>query len=287
MLQKEELFNSNILTSNIANELLNYWEEKLNSLSTLNIDSYFDYFFFFFSMKENILAAIIYDHTSKKIVSQYGLSNIFSETAADVSVPISGSNEIKIYKDQKVQICKASFQRSDKLKHYTILVVAPAGINIQPYWHKLRHIFYIYYIFKFVQCEAPKILYLFKTINKNVIDAINTLIDQQKFSCLTYFKFDPLKNYTKLMGENFIFEVERYLSNSIREKITENDQLYILSPQDYLLISLGSTDEILKEKFHKVSFQVKGLLITYRIKFFLVQNKISDLASIWDEVTIY
>ena len=283
ILQKEEFLKA--LTHRVANELLDHWEEKLNSSPTSNIYPYFDHFLFFLSMRENILAAVIYDQTNKKTIFKYGVSKLFSETKTNVAGPVPGSNEIRVYKDQEVQIKQASFQSLDRLGHYTISIAAPVKTDIQPYWLKFRRIFITYYIFRFKQ-EDIRVLNLFKTIGTNVVNLMNTPINQEKSSCLTYFKFKPLRTYAKLIGGYFLPELERYVSNSIKEKMTADDRLYILSPQDLLLVSLDSADEDIKARFHEVSFRMKDVLITYKINFFMVQHRIKDLTSIWDKIAI-
>ena len=285
IMEKNEFLNSGLVSSVISNELLNYWEEKLNLLSGSPNHSYFDYFLFFLSMRENILAVVIYDHKNKGIAFKYGISDIFEETNSDISSTVSGSSEIKIYKDQEVQIRIVFFQRFDKLRNYTVSIAAPAKLDIQTYWIKLRHVFIAYYIFEPTQ-EKAEILNLFKIINQDIITSINSLTEQGKTSCFTYLKFEPLKSYIKLAGEYFVSNLEKFLCRSIEEKMMGDDKLYILSPQDYLLVSLNSTDEVMKEKFYRSSFQMKGLLITYQIKFYIIQEKIEDLAHVWNDICI-
>ena len=286
ILQKEEFFENNNIAYDLANELVDYWGRRLDSLLTVDMQSYFDYSLFFLSMRENIFAVVIYDHIAKKTQFEYGIMNIFSETDTNIADPDPILNTIKIYKEQEVNIRRVSLRTVDMLKHFTILIAAPKGYRIRPYWLKLKSLFSIYHIYKFKR-ETDKVINFFSSVNKSVLDAFDSSGGPRQCVCLTYFKLSSLKDYAMVMGENFVTECEKFIFTNIKEKAPKSSELYILNAEEYLLITPNSTEEVLKEKFYKVSFKMKDLLITYQIKFFTLKDKIKDIASVWNEIRIY
>ena len=285
ILKKEKFFRDNGISYDLANELLEHWSKRLDPLLNVDEQFYFDYALFFLSMRENIFAVTIYDHIDKKTQFEYGIMNIFPETGMDITDPNSTLNTVRIYRNQEVHIRKASLQTADRLRHFTIWTATTTGYRIRPYWLKLKYLFSIYYIHKFRR-EEDKTINFFADINKSIFNAFDFSDAPQKCVCLTYFSFGPLKDYVSIMGESFVTECDRYIFTNIKEKAPENSELYILSAEDYLLISPNATKEELKETFYRMSFKMRGLLITYQIKFFTLKQKMKDIASVWDEIMI-
>jgi GGDEF domain-containing protein len=104
---------------------------------------------------------------------------------------------------------------------------------------------------------------LFVHIEQFVRTLINNNIKEGKKATLSLFQFHSFDRYFAGMGKNFSRELLHDISQIFRSRLKKNDLLFIFSPEEYLLISLDSSPEEIRNRFPQKSFSVKGLIMTF------------------------
>ena len=185
--------------------------------------------------------------------------------------------------NQEVSIWKKSY--NDHKFPCAIFVISPMNLDTEVYIHKLKNM--IVYFYLSISLEKKRTVQdLFVPINAHALYLLGKARETNQTAVLGYIKFEGMKKFIKIGGEIFANKIKKFILNSIKEKLHEKDIIYILSPRDYFLISTKNSQEYLEKSLKQIRFQMEGLLIFYKAKFFTVSEDVSSLSDIWGQIFV-
>ena len=283
----EEVTKGNITEKN-ASQLINYATQKLINPNDKIHKSYFDYFLLKASLEYGILGIFIYEETEERFLYNYTIldDTILSSLLPFIKIKNTYQSLLFNFNNQNYSLWIKKYHTDDK--KYTILSIFPEKIDIVPAIIKLKYVFIHQFIIdlKIADLRFSKI---YTILDKYITNSINYGFDSGKSIVLTYIKSESLQNYVKIGGEYFIHEVFKNIQKIIRDHLRNDEELYILTPHDFLVVGISSeinNENDIKTRFKNVYFEYIGLYFKYKLKSEVVTQKIESLAHIWDKIHI-
>lgn len=124
----------------------------------------------------------------------------------------------------------------------------------------------------------------FARVDRKVMDIINANTSVGRNVSISLFQFHSFDRYFSNMGENFSREFMDEISDYFLENLNVGDSLFILSPEEYLVVSPDCSMEQMQSKFLKSSFTVKGLVINFFSNFVCISQPVSRSEEVWGKV---
>ena len=286
-----ETVNSGKVSIEKIEKLLNYWKARITDSKDLLYHNYFEYYLFFESIHCGILSTFVYEMNAKEIKHQYGI--IYS-AVIEIIERVESQN-IKDYLLSRKNGLSEEFDfQGDQLRTwlravefgntvYLIGVIYPSGLDINKNLQRFENVFKHFYLPDIFEPDL-RTLPLFIEVNKDIIKKIEKYLQYKKPVTFTVFQFEDFNKYIKLAGEHFGREIISELVKQITGKLKQDDTYYVLSPREYLIVSVNCEKSILEQRFHRETFQIKSLLLNYQVKFTTRRLPINDLSLIWNEI---
>ena len=267
-----ETVNSGKVSIKKIEKLLDYWKAKITNSKDLLYHNYFEYYLFFESIQYGIISSAVIE-----IIERVESRNIKDYL---LSKKNGLSEEFDFQGDQlRTWLCAVEFGNTI----YLIGVIYPSGLNINKNLQRFENVFKHFYLPNIFEPDL-RILPLFIEVNKDIVKKIEKYLRYKKPVTFTVFQFEDFNKYIKLAGEHFGREIISTLVKQITDKLKQDDTYYVLSPREYLIVSVNCEKSILEQRFHRETFKIKSLLLNYEVKFTTRRLPINDLSLIWNEI---
>jgi len=275
------------VSKELANVALNSWQKRLSNFRDPLFQNYIDYFIFFEAINNGILAVSLANLSTREILNEYSV-------LPDLQSQITK----RLFKQKRENFEQESFKYCNNTltawylliegegTSYAGIVVYPKSLtNIGNCLLRLEFVLKRYYFPQYFEPDN-RVMTLFLQINQEVTKRLNDFLKEGKPVAVTYFKFKNFNDYIEFAGEDFALQIVDGLIDEIKDHMKNEDRCFVLSPREYLIFSVNCTEEIMKQRFHRVSFKIKGLILTYKNKYSTLKKPIKDLFEIWDDIAI-
>ncbi|MCS6983930.1 MAG: hypothetical protein NZM25_02230 [Leptospiraceae bacterium] len=276
------------LSPALAQNLVNYWEMRIKDPRDSIYHHYFEYYLFFESIQSGIILVFIYEKHTKKVLHQYGIlvgaiPEIIRQTQEEIDDGSISETQSFFFHEHHFQLWRRFIRYHDH-ELYLCAVLPPGPLN-RDKLHRLYKIFLRYYLPESLYPDR-RFLEFFPSLNQEICEKTAPALQSGRAVTFTYFRFEDLNKYIVLGGESF----GEFLVNGIRDEITarlkHEDSIYILSPRDYLIVSLNCEKEIMERRFYRMIFQLRSLILSYRVKYTTYKAPIRDLTFAWKDIAI-
>lgn len=287
----KETVNSGKVSIEKIEKLLDYWEIRIADSKDLLYHNYFEYYLLFESIHCVFLSTFVYEMNSKEMKHQYG---IISSAVIEIIERVESRNIKDYLLNRKNGLSEEFGFQGDQLRTwlravefgntvYLIGAIYPSGLDINKNLHRFENVLKHFYLPEIFEPDL-RTLPLFSELNKDIVKKIEKYLQYKKPITFTVFRFEGFHKYIKLAGEYFGREIISELVKQITSKLKQDDTCYVLSPREYLIVSVNCEKSILENRFYKETFQVKSLLLNYEVKFTTRRLPINDLSLIWNEI---
>ncbi|MDH5718305.1 MAG: hypothetical protein OEZ22_11815 [Spirochaetia bacterium] len=276
------------ITVETTNDLINYWEEQISNKKNLIFHNYFDSYLFFELMKYSVIKVIFYDFKNDKILYKYGILNDADGEILS-SVKNDGKRDEKLEKMFLFEHQNEAFGlwRRKITSHnfdYYFLALFPQELNIIVNLREISQIFLRYFLPSIYKPDN-RFMPLFEDVNKAIIEKINPYLESESPVTFSFFKFETFDRYLEFGGEFFAKEVIDDILNEFSTKIKATDNFFVLSPQKYLIVSVDCESDVIKDRFKKLSFKIKSLILNFNVKYSTFYKPINHLSEKWKEIS--
>lgn len=278
------------INPNLAKNLIEYWEMRLDDPRDSIYHDYFEYYLFFECLNAGIIMVFIYDKNTKKVLHQYGIllgaiTEIIRLTEEELKQEDGNIPEYVpfFFQNQSFQLWRKYivFQQNELY----LCALMPSALRPTNRLKRLQSVFLRYYLPESLKSDL-RFLDSYFHINKEICQSIAPVLREARPVTFTYFRFEDFSKYIALGGENFANSIVRTLNQEITSRLKHEDRAYILSPRDYLVVSLNCEKELMEKRFHRMMFQIQTLILSYRVRYSTYNSPIVDLTPIWKDIAI-
>jgi len=283
--QLKELYQKQEIDAEIVQSLLDYWRSRLNDKSDALYSRYMEYYLFFESVKSLFLSVFIFNETSKQLEHSYG---IFPTASGQVlrRLDIADHNDAGELEFEfnarsfRLHYLRQAFQES----HYLITIISLKNMNITDNFNRFKSVFQRFYLPSSFE-RNERLLPMFIETENIILDFIKAPLQERQPVTFTYFYFESMTKYFSLAGDNFARELLKELDEDLRKHLKQQDRSFILSTREILIVSPRCEKEHMEQRFRRVIFQAKSLLLSYQTQIYTIREPIVSLYPHWDNIT--
>lgn len=279
------LLNEGRIDARVAENLIQYWEKRLDDKNDAIYSRYIEYYLFFESLRALFLAVFIFDMKTGISGHSYG---IYPALGPAIHAAISGG----LQNDAGT----VDFELNGKnyALHYLLsgyqeqkFAIAALGLKDQQIGDNLKRLKYVFERFYLPSSfsEDSRVALLFSDTANLIGTLINPTLSRNEPVTFTYLYFESLTKYVGLAGENFARGLLEELQADVHRVLKDTDRSLILSTREILIVSLNCEEEIIKKRFADAYFHAKSLLLSFQVNFHTVKGPVTDLHSLWDNIT--
>lgn len=115
---------------------------------------------------------------------------------------------------------------------------------------------------------------------------ITESLQREKPVTLTHFRFQSLHIYFELSGEHRSREITQEIMANIHRHLKKGDALIQVTPLSYVVLSPGARREQIVERFRRIYFQIRSLVLEYEIFLATVDRFPVRLNEIWQALRL-
>ncbi|MCR9143261.1 MAG: hypothetical protein NXI24_13480 [bacterium] len=123
-------------------------------------------------------------------------------------------------------------------------------------------------------------------LNQQALAVLNERLEQGMIVTVSHFKFQDLHIYLEMQGEHRTREIFRGIIEYIHGNLKKQDLLLQLTPLSYIMISPGATEEQILERFRSIYFQIRSLVLEYKIHLTTVTESPVRLGQVWKDLKL-
>ena len=277
------------LSSGLLEKLLNYWELRLSDQRDPLYYYYFEYYLFFESINSGIVCSFIFNEQNNRIMHQYGvltssIPDIIKRLKEQIQNDSSAQPDLE-YKtsDDTLSLWFKRIRFRDG--NFILAALFPANVNIHARLTRMEKVFVRFYLPDSLHPEN-RFHDFFSRINEQIVPQISPFLEEGKPVTFTYFKFERFQKFVTIGGESFAAELITGLAYELTSHLKKSDRCYVLNPREYLIISTNCEKEIMQKRFHRMIFQVKSLILNYKVRYTTWRIPIEDVALHWKDIVV-
>lgn len=279
------LLNEGRIDPVIAENLIQYWEKRLEDKKDAVYSRYIEYYLFFESLRALFLAVFIFDMKTGISGHSYG---IYPALGPAIHAAISGGlqNESGAVdfelngKSYALHYLRSGYQE----QRYAIAALGLKGQPIEDNLKRLKYVFERFYLPSSFSDDS-RVALLFADTASLITDMINPSLARKEPVTFTYLYFESLTKYVGIAGENFAQGLLDELQKDVHRVLKDADRSLILSTREILIVSLNCEEDVIKKRFADAYFHAKSLLLSFQVNFFTVKTPVTDLQLLWDSIT--
>lgn len=115
---------------------------------------------------------------------------------------------------------------------------------------------------------------------------ITESLQREKPVTLTHFRFQSLHIYFELSGEHRSREITQEIMANIHRHLKKGDALIQVTPLSYVVLSPGARRDQIVERFRRIYFQIRSLVLEYEIFLATVDRFPVRLNEIWQALRL-
>jgi hypothetical protein len=273
------------IESSLVQNLLAYWQRRLDDKNDAMYFRYMEYYLFFESLRALFLAVFIFDMKNGMARHSYGIFPALSPAIFEsISAGLNADAGVINFEHNGHEYALHYIRSGYHDQEYTIAALALKDIGIEDNLRRMKYVFERYYLPSSFSRDE-RIGSLFPAAEKLIREWINPALAEKQPVTFTYLYFESLAKYVGLAGEHFARDLLRELKQDVHRILKDTDRSLVLSTREILIVSLNCEEEIMRKRFARAYFHAKSLLLAYQANFFCVREPITDLHSIWDQVS--
>ncbi|MDH5719050.1 MAG: hypothetical protein OEZ13_00365 [Spirochaetia bacterium] len=283
----------NKLSQEICERLLDYYKSRISNKSDKIYTNYFEYYLFFEFINSAVIGAFFYGIEEKDVFLQYGILNdVKSEILKTLKKKVNFVAEEKKEIDETLDFLYHSENFACRLKkvtslekEYVLIVLYPKALDIRDRLERLERVFLRYYLpdtFKADKRFSP----LFEDVNKTILEKINPALENDQPVTFSFYKFENFEKYMEFGGEFFSRQLIGEIQKEFISRMKATDKCFILSPREYLIVSVNCEIDDIKDRFSKMAFKAKSLILAYKVKYSTFFEPIEHLSEKWKQISI-
>ncbi|GAB4422958.1 MAG: hypothetical protein OHK0011_02520 [Turneriella sp.] len=271
--------------SSIVQNLLAYWQRRLDDKNDAIYFRYMEYYLFFESMRALFLAVFIFDMKNGMARHSYGIFPALGPAIFDsISTGLNSDAGVVSFEhgghDYALHYIRSGYHDQE----YTIAALALKDVAIEDNLRRMKYVFERYYLPSSFSRDE-RIGNLFPEVENLIAGWINPALAEKRPVTFTYLYFESLAKYVGLAGEHFAQDLIRELEQDVHRVLKDTDRSVVLSTREILIVSMNCEEEIMRKRFANVYFHAKSLLLAYQANFFCVREPVSDIHTLWDEIS--
>lgn len=273
------------MESGIVQNLLAYWQRRLDDKNDAIYFRYIEYYLFFESLRALFLSVFIFDMSDGSARHSYGIFPALSMAVFEaISAGHEGGSGVVNFAHNGHDYELHFFRSGYHEQQYTIAALALKDIDIGENLRRMKYVFERYYLPSSFSRDE-RIGSLFPVVQNLLGEWINPVLAQGLPVTFTYLYFESLTKYVGLAGEHFAHDLIRELEQDVHRVLKNKDRSIVLSTREILIVSENCEEELMRRHFAKVYFHAKSLLLAYKVNFYCAKEPVSDIYALWDEIT--
>ncbi len=273
------------LDTQIAENLVAYWEKRLDDKSDAIYSRYIEYYLFFESLRALFLAVFIFDMKTGISGHSYGIYPALGP-AIHSAIAAALQNDAGVVdfelngKKYALHYLRSGYQEEE----YAIAALALKDQPIAESLKRLKYVFQRFYLPSSFSADN-RVALLFNDTANLISELINPALARKEPVTFTYLYFESMTKYVGLAGENFAHGLLGELQKDVHRVLKDTDRSLILSTREILIVSLNCEEDIMKKRFAGAYFHAKSLLLSFQVNFFTVRTPVIDVHLLWDNIT--
>ncbi|HRP68843.1 MAG TPA: hypothetical protein PLY93_04870 [Turneriella sp.] len=279
------LVDENKIDTALVDNLLKYWQRRLDDKKDAIYSRYIEYYLFFESIKALFFAVFIFDMKNGGTRHSYGIFPVLAPLIYSAINSAAKEKSGVLDFDHNGMKYALYFTHSGyHEQEYAVAALALKGTSIDDNLKRLIYVFERYYMpLSFSRDERTS--FLFTNTANEIQNLTEKTLKAKKPVTFTYLYFESLTKYVSQSGESFARELLDELRADVHRILKDIDHSFVLSTREMLVVSLNCETEAMQKRFTNQIFRAKGLLLAVQLKFYTVQEPISDLNLLWNDIT--
>ena len=116
--------------------------------------------------------------------------------------------------------------------------------------------------------------------------ALRGYLEQGTSVAISHFRFQDLRVYFEMSGDERTRDIMHAIVSTIRSNLKQRDMLFQLSPLSYVVVSPGAEREQIERRFKTIYFQVRSLVLEYRLTVVTVDRFPLRLNELWKDLDL-
>lgn len=279
------LLRSGGIDAQVAENLMHYWEKRLNDKNDAIYSRYIEYYLFFESLRALFLAVFIFDMKTGISGHSYGIYPALGPAIhAAISAGLRNESGVVDFelsgKHYALHYLRSGYQEEE----YAIAALGLTDHPIEENLKRLKYVFQRFYLPSSFSADSRVALLFTDTVNL-IADMINPALARKEPVTFTYLYFESLTKYVGLAGENFAHGLLEELQKDVHRVLKDTDRSLILSTREILIVSLNCGEDVMKKRFAGAYFHAKSLLLSFQVNFHTVNTPVVDINLLWDQIT--
>lgn len=279
------LLHEGSIDAQVAENLVQYWQKRLDDKSDAIYSRYIEYYLFFESLRALFLAVFIFDMKTGISGHSYGIYPALGPAIhGAISAALqndSGAVDFELGgKKYALHYLRSGYQEQE-------YAIAALGLKDQPIAENLKRLKYVFERFYLPSSFSSdsRVALLFTDTANLISEMINPALARKEPVTFTYLYFESLTKYVGLAGENFAQTLLEELQKDVHRVLKDTDRSLILSTREILIVSLNCEEEVMKKRFAGAYFHAKSLLLSFQVNFHTIKAPVVDVHSLWDGIT--
>ncbi len=269
----------------IVQNLLAYWQRRLDDKNDAIYFRYMEYYLFFESLRALFLAVFIFDMKTGAARHSYGIFPALSPAIFEaISHGLNEDSGVVNFghggHDYSLHYIRSGYHDQE----YTIAALALKDLAIEENLKRMKYVFERYYLPSSFSRDE-RVGNLFPEVTNLIKEWVNPTLAEKLPVTFTYLYFESLTKYVGLAGEHFAQDLIRELQHDVHRVLKDTDRSVVLSTREILIVSLNCEEEIMRKRFANAYFHAKSLLLAYQVNFLCIREPIGDMHSLWDAIS--
>jgi hypothetical protein len=273
------------IESSIVQNLLHYWQRRLDDKKDAIYFRYMEYYLFFESLRALFLAVFIFDMKNGMARHSYGIFPALSPAIFEsISTGLNSDSGVVSFAHNGHDYALHYIRSGYHDQEFTIAALALKDVAIEDNLRRMKYVFERYYLPSSFSRDE-RIGNLFPEVQNLIAGWINPALAEKQPVTFTYLYFESLAKYVGLAGEHFAEDLIRELKQDVHRILKDTDRSLILSTREILIVSLNCEEDIMRKRFARAYFHAKSLLLAYQVNFFCVREPVTDIYAMWDQIS--
>lgn len=146
-------------------------------------------------------------------------------------------------------------------------------------------IFFSYFSYYYKNINRDSIFWnAFDDFSNKVLMQMSQYNDRGETVSFAYFNFLDQDKYFLSMGEDFSRDVMNDIRVLLKSRLKKKDSLFILAPDEYIIMAPNCDFQTLQRRFPEKSFHVNNFIVNFRMRVTEMNHSIHNVNEIWNEL---
>jgi len=269
-----------------ASILLAYWQTRINDIDTNAQDKLFESFILANSVSACLAGVYIFEANTESLYYEFGpeelnLRNTITGLLPQAIFTDENSPSMEIEIEQEILHVNFTAIRTEEID-FTLVVVSPVETYLAKTVVKLENIINNYFLSSVVS-KNTQLIDFFKMTSADIIKQTEGIPDSEPITFI-YLEFEKLKKFVEIGGDYFAVDLVQEIKNKVLDVFEEDSLIYALTLRNYLVVVPSINKDDAMAIFKQITFQIKNVLFSRKVKYFTAFSPITNLDHIWQEL---